>query len=96
VGDNDFELKIPSLLILNPVFNVDRLWPYFAPFIGTSDIVEQLTPTELNPNYMAQARTDWIMDTNIGHSPAEDPIVLVCQIWPTISPRTKFSRSFPI
>ena len=49
VGDNAFELSIPPFLGLHPVFNVDRLGPYFPPLLDTSDIAEQLTPIELNP-----------------------------------------------
>ena len=63
VGDNAFELNIPPFLGLHPVFNVDCLRPYFPPLLDTSDIAEQLTPTELNPDCMEQAATDQIMDT---------------------------------
>jgi hypothetical protein len=45
------------------VFNVDLLWPYFPPLLDTSEIVEQLAPTYINPNYMEQASTNHIMDT---------------------------------
>ena len=41
---------------------MDNLHPYFPPLLDTSNIVEQLTPTELNPNYMEQATIDCIMD----------------------------------
>jgi len=68
MGDNAFELSIPPFLGLHLVFNVDRLRPYFPPLLDTSDIVEQLTPTELNPNCMEQAAIDWIMDTHIKHT----------------------------
>ena len=68
VGDNAFELSIPPFLCLQPVFNVDRLRPYFPPVLDTSDIVEQLTPIELNPNCMEHAATDRIMDTQIKHT----------------------------
>jgi len=68
VGDNSFELNIPPFLGLHPVFNVDRLRPYFPPFLDTSDIAEQLTPTELNPDCMEQATIDRIMDTQIKHT----------------------------
>ena len=47
------------------MFNVDCLWPYFPPLLDTSDMEEQLTPTELNPDCMEQATNDWIMDTQI-------------------------------
>ena len=47
------------------MFNVDRLRPYFPPLLDTSDMVEQLTPIELNPDCMEQATTDRIMDTQI-------------------------------
>ena len=65
MGDNAFELSIPPFLGLHPVFNVDRLRPYFPPLLDTSDIAEQLQPTELNPDCMEQAATDRIMDTQI-------------------------------
>jgi hypothetical protein len=55
VGDNDFELNIPPFLGLHPVFNVDLLRPYFPPLLDTSDVAEQLTPTELNPDCIQQA-----------------------------------------
>ena len=62
VGNNAFELNIPPFLGMHPIFNVDRLRPYFPPLLDTSDIVEQLTPTELNLDCMEQATTDCIMD----------------------------------
>jgi hypothetical protein len=65
VGDNAFELDNPPFLGLHPVFNVDHLQPYLPPLLDTSDMAEQLTPTELNPNCMEQATTDRIMDTQI-------------------------------
>jgi hypothetical protein len=65
VGENAFELDIPPFLGLHPVFNVDYLRPYFPPLLDTSDMAEQLTPTELNPYCMEQATTDRIMDTQI-------------------------------
>jgi hypothetical protein len=49
MGDNTFELNIPSFLSLHPVFNVDLLHPYFPPLLDTSEVAEKLTPTELNP-----------------------------------------------
>ena len=52
VGNNAFKLSIPPFLGLHPIFNVDRLRPYFPPLLDTSDIAEQLTPTELNPDCM--------------------------------------------
>ena len=52
IGNNAFELSIPPFLGLHPIFNVDRLRPYFPPLLDTSDIVEQLTPAELNPDCM--------------------------------------------
>ena len=65
MGDNAFELSIPPFLGLHPVFNVDRLRPYFPPLLDTSDIAEQLKPTELNPDCMEQDAIDRIMDTQI-------------------------------
>ena len=65
IGDNAFKLNIPPFLGLHPVFNVDRLLPYFPPILDTSDVAEKLTPTELNPDYMEQAITDRIMDTQV-------------------------------
>ena len=65
VGDNAFKLSIRPFLGLHPVFNVDLLRPYFPPLLDTSDVAEQLTPTELNPDCMEQATNDRIMDTQI-------------------------------
>jgi ribosomal protein L21E len=65
VGDNSFELNIPPFLGLHMVFNVDLLRPYFPPLLDTSDVAEQLTPTELNPKYIQQASNDHIVDTHI-------------------------------
>ena len=58
IGNNAFDLIIPPFLGLRPVFNVDRLRPYFPPLLDTSDIAEQLTPTDLNPDCMEHATTD--------------------------------------
>ena len=63
VGDNSFKLSIPPFLGLHPVLNVDCIRPYFPPLLDTSDVSEQVTPTELNLDYMEQATTYQIMDT---------------------------------
>jgi hypothetical protein len=65
MGDNSFELNIPPFLGLHLVFNVDLLRPYFPPLLDTSEVAEQLTPTELNPDCIQQASNDHIMDTQI-------------------------------
>jgi hypothetical protein len=65
MGSNDFELNTPPFLGLHLVFDVDLLRPYFPPLLDTSEIKEQLTPTELNPNYMEQASTNQIVDTQV-------------------------------
>ena len=65
VGDNSFKLSIPPFLGLHLVFNVDCLRPYFPPLLDTSNVAEQLTPTEINTDCMEQATTDQIMDTQI-------------------------------
>jgi hypothetical protein len=65
MGDNSFELSIPPFLGLHPVFNVDLLRPYFPPLLDTSEVAEQLTPTNINPNYLQQASNDQIVDRNI-------------------------------
>ena len=54
------ELSIPPF-----IGHMDRLRPYFPPLLDTSDVAEQLTPTELNLDYMEQATTDRIMDTQV-------------------------------
>ena len=63
VGENSFELSIPPFLGLHPVFNVELLRPYFPPLLDTSDVAEQLEPTELNHECLEQATIDRIMDT---------------------------------
>ena len=65
LGNNSFELSIPPFLGLHPVFNVDCLLPYLPPLLDTSNIAEQLTLTELKPNWMEHATIDCIMDMQI-------------------------------
>jgi hypothetical protein len=64
-GDNSFELNIPPFLGLHPVFNMDLLRSYFPPLLDTSDVAEQLTPIELNPDCIQKASSDHIVDTQI-------------------------------
>ena len=68
VGNTAFELSIPPFLRLHPMFNVDRLRPYFPPLLDTSDIAEKLTSTELNPDCMEHATMDRIMDMQINNT----------------------------
>jgi len=63
MSDNSFELIIPPFHGLHPVFNVDLLRPYFPPLLDTSEVAQELTPTNINPEYMEQATIDHIMDT---------------------------------
>jgi hypothetical protein len=65
VGDNDFELNIPTFLGLHLVFNVDLLRPYFPPLLDTSEVAEQLKPIELNLDCIQQASNDHIVDRQI-------------------------------
>jgi hypothetical protein len=75
MGDNAFELNTLPFLGLHPMFNVDLLRPYFPPLLDTSEIIEQWTPTELNPDYMEHASNDQIVE---GNSLAEDPALSGC------------------
>jgi hypothetical protein len=61
MGDNSFELNIPSFLGFHPVFNVDLLRPYFPPLLDTSEVAEKLTPIELNPDFLQHASSDQIV-----------------------------------
>jgi hypothetical protein len=63
--NNYFELNIPPFLGLHPMFNANLLHPYFPPLLDTSDVAEQLTPTELNLNYIQHASRDHILETQI-------------------------------
>ena len=65
MGDNYFVLNIPPFLGLHPVFNVDLLRPYFPPLLDTLEVVEQLTPIEINPDYIQQESNDHIVDRQI-------------------------------
>jgi len=38
IGNNSLEHKIPPFLGLHPVFNADRLRPYFSPLFDTSNV----------------------------------------------------------
>jgi hypothetical protein len=62
VGDISFELNIPPFLGMYPVFNVDLFRPYFPPLLDTSEVVEQLTPIDLNLNYIQQESNDHIVE----------------------------------
>jgi hypothetical protein len=64
-GDNSFELNIPTFFGLHPVLNVALLRPYFPPLLDTSEIAENLKPTEINPDYMQQKSNNHIVDTQI-------------------------------
>jgi hypothetical protein len=65
VVDTAFDLNIPPFLGLHQVFNIDLLQPYFPPLLDTSEIEQQLIPTNINPFYMQQASNDHILDTEI-------------------------------
>jgi hypothetical protein len=65
VGSNYFEINTPPFLGLHPMFNVDLLRPYFPPLLDTSEITEQLKPTELNLDCIKHASTDQIVDTQV-------------------------------
>jgi hypothetical protein len=65
VGDNAFELNTLPFLIFHLVFNVDLLRPYFAPLLDTSDILERLTLTYINHDFMERASIDNIVDTKV-------------------------------
>jgi hypothetical protein len=65
VGDNSFELNIPPFLGLHPVFNMALLQPFFPPLLDTSEIAEQLKPTEINLDCMQWESNDQIVDTQI-------------------------------
>jgi hypothetical protein len=65
VGDNYFELSFPHFLGLHQVFNVELLRPYFPPLLDTSNMVEHLAPTKINPNFIEHDTIECIMDTNM-------------------------------
>ena len=100
--DNSFAISIPPFLGLHPVFNVDHLRPYFPPLLDSSDVAEQLTRTELNPDCMEQTTTDRLW-THISRTPSNrrsSYIDLSKQAnsftWESGSPGIKFNRSFVI
>jgi hypothetical protein len=51
--------------IINRILFAFTIFQQSPPLLDTSDMVEQATPTELNPDCMEQATTDQIMDTHI-------------------------------
>jgi hypothetical protein len=65
MGHNAFELNIPPFLGLHPVFNVDLLRPYFPPLLDISEVVEHLTPTELNLDCIQEVANDQSVDRQI-------------------------------
>jgi hypothetical protein len=54
VGSNAFDLNTLPFLVLHPMFKLDLLLPYFPSLLDTSKIIEHLTPTYLNLDYMEQ------------------------------------------
>ena len=81
---------------------MDRLRPYFPPLLDTSDIAEQLTPIELNPDCMEQATTDCIMDMHIKNTHQQRSNYIGLSNLANSctkesgSPGTKFSKNFLI
>ena len=65
VGENAFELSIPPFLGLHLVFNVELLRSYFPPLLDTSEVVEKLSPIEINIEFIAKALVHWIMYTRM-------------------------------
>jgi hypothetical protein len=65
MGDTYFELNISCFVGLHPLFNMDLLRPYFPPLVDTSEVAEQLTPTELNPEWIKHDSSDHIVEKHI-------------------------------
>jgi hypothetical protein len=65
VGDSDFELSIPSFLVLHPIFNVYLLQPYFPPLLDTLEVEEHLTPRDIKLDYIKQETIDQIMNARV-------------------------------
>jgi len=55
----------PLSLDLHPVFNVELLQPYYPPLLDTSEVVENLTPSEFNLDCIEKATLDRIMETQM-------------------------------
>ena len=81
MDDHGFELSIPPSLCLHPVFNVDILCPYIPPFLDTLEVVEQLAPIEINPNYMEKETIDRILDIQVKGVSYQLVQVLQCKIF---------------
>jgi hypothetical protein len=54
-----------------PIFNVDLLRAYFPPILDTYEIATQLTPIELNLDFMEQESTDQRVDTQVKGTPRQ-------------------------
>jgi hypothetical protein len=65
MGDNYFEFSVPPFFVLHPIFNLELLQPYFPPLLDTSEVVEKLSPIELNIEFIAKALVHWIMYTGM-------------------------------
>lgn len=62
VGENAFELNLPSFLGLHPVFNVELLRPYFPPLLDISQATEYIQAAELNPSTTAPVQCDHVTE----------------------------------
>lgn len=62
VGENAFELNLPSFLGLHPVFNVELLRPYFPPLLDISQATEHIQAIELNPSTTAPVQCDHVTE----------------------------------
>ena len=49
IGENTFQLGIPTCLDLNPVFNVDLLRPYHAPLLEQNEL-QTTEPEDIHPD----------------------------------------------
>ena len=54
VGENAFELNLPSFLGLHPVFNVELLRPYFPPLLDISKATEHIQAEKLSTTIPVQ------------------------------------------
>ena len=62
VGENAFELNLPSFLGIHPVFDLELLKPYFHPLLDIVDVAEEISHTKLNLEAINSLQSDQIVE----------------------------------
>ena len=62
VGENAFELNLPSFLGIHLVFNVEPLKPYFSPLLDIANVAKEISNIVLNLEVFNPLQSDQIVE----------------------------------